>query len=246
MTNKDGAVILAAGKGTRMGAPVPKVLCQVLGKPMIDYVIEAAQKSVDDVCIVVGYKSEKVISHLGDRHTYAFQTEQLGTGHAVMQAEDFLMQHQNGDILILCGDAPLMDERTLAESKAAHKSAGNAVTVITAVLDNPQAYGRIVRKDGKIAAIVEKKDCSEEQLKIREINSGVYWVKGSVLLKLLSQIKNQNSQKEYYLTDIVAIAIKSGKKVGAYISENPDIVLGANTAQELENLNNRAKKYFER
>lgn len=244
MSNRDGAVILAAGMGKRMGAPMPKVLCPVLGKPMINYVLDAASAVVEDICVIVGYQADKVMDHLGDRYDFAYQKEQLGTGHAVMQAEDFLMRHEGGDILLLCGDAPLMDEKTLKASKAYHKDNKNTVTVITATLDDPASYGRIVRKGGEIAAIVEKKDCSDEQVKIREINSGAYWVSGKDLFSLVSSLRNQNNQGEYYLTDIVGLAISSGKRVGTYVADNPDIVLGANDPAQLEFLNQRAKLYF--
>ncbi len=227
-----------------MGAPIPKVLCEVLGKPMLDYVLEAAESVVDDVCVVVGYQSEMVQEHLGDRYTTVKQKDQLGTGHAVMQASDFLLNFPRGNVLILCGDAPFVDKKTLEDSLAFHIKKKNAVTVVSAVLEDPASYGRIVRFKGKLDGIVEFRDCVGTQAKIKEINSGIYWVTSRDILSLLARLDTKNAQKEYYLTDIVRIATKLKLKVDAFKAENPDIVLGANDPEQLAMLNEKAKTYF--
>lgn len=244
MASENGAVILAAGKGTRMKTEKPKVMCEVLGKPMVDYVIESAKKSCDDICVVIGYKADVLRAHLDDEIKTVVQTEQLGTGHAVMQADEFIKAHSDGNILIVCGDAPFMDEKTIGNALALHKSENNAVTVITAKLDDPAAYGRIVKRNGKIAEIVEFKDASDEIRQINEVNSGAFWFKGCELHRLLNKITNNNAQNEYYLTDTIKIAISEGLPVNSYVAETPDVILGANDPKQLEELNKRAEKLF--
>ncbi len=244
MTEKNGAVILAAGKGTRMKTEKPKVMCEVLGKPMVDYVIDAAKKSCDDICVVIGYKAEILRAHLNSSIKTVIQSEQLGTGHAVMQADEFIKAHSNGNILIVCGDAPFMDKKTINNALKQHIDEGNAVTVITAKLDDPAAYGRIVKKDGKISEIVEFKDASDEIKAINEVNSGAYWFKGSELHRLLNKITNNNAQNEYYLTDTIKIALDEGLLVNSFVADTPDVILGANDPKQLEELNKRAEKLF--
>ena len=244
MRSKNGAVILAAGKGTRMKSELPKVLCEVLGKPMIDYVIDSAKKSCDDICVVIGYKAQVLRAHLADEIKTVIQSKQLGTGHAVMQADEFIKAHTGGNILIVCGDAPFMDEKTVANALKLHESEGNAVTVITAKLREPASYGRIVKKDGKISEIVEYKDASEEVRKINEVNSGAYWFKADELVRLLGKNTDDNAQNEYYLTDTVKIAIEEGLSVNSFAVENEYVVLGANDPKQLEELNKRAEEIF--
>ena len=244
MKSNNGAVILAAGKGTRMKTEKPKVMCEVLGKPMIDYVVDSAKRSCDDICVVIGYKAEVLRAHLADDIETVIQAEQLGTGHAVMQAADFIKAHAKGNILIVCGDAPFMDEKTVGDALKVHESEGNAVTVITAKLDDPAAYGRIVKKGGKIAEIVEYKDATDEIRKINEVNSGAFWFKGSELYRLLNKITNHNAQNEYYLTDTIKIAISEGLSVNSFVAENEYVILGANDPKQLEELNKRAEKIF--
>lgn len=244
MAHKNGAVILAAGKGTRMKSDKPKVMCEVLGRPMIDYVIDSAKKSCDDICVVIGYKAEILREHLDKSVKIVVQSEQLGTGHAVMQANEFIKEHSNGNILIVCGDAPFMDEKTVSNALKLHTAENNAVTVITAKLSDPAAYGRIVKKNGKISEIVEFKDASEEIRKINEVNSGAFWFKGSELYRLLSKITNNNSQNEYYLTDTIKIALQEGLSVNSFVAKTPDVILGANDPKQLEELNKRAEIIF--
>lgn len=237
------AVILAAGAGKRMKSDKPKVLCEVLCKPMLGWVISSCEQAgIDQICAVTGHGRALVEDYLAGRCATAYQAEQLGTGHAVLCAEDFLKEHLDGDAVILCGDAPFMDSRTISQAHKAHAEQGNAVTVISAELDNPSGYGRIVRESGAVTGIVEQKDATPEQTAIREVNSGTYWFKVRDLLGILNEIKPNNSQGEYYLTDAVRLLLEQGKKVGAYTAETPDVVLGANDRKTLYRLNTIARE----
>ena len=244
------AVILAAGIGKRMKAVCSKVLCEVSGKPMLNWVIDSAKNSGAERCCVVASTDDVVSAAKNAGCTVCLQQERLGTGHAVMMAEDFLRENEDGDTLILTGDAPFMDEETIRKAYEQHKKENNAVTVVTAVLDDAKSYGRIIRKDGKLAAIVEKADCNEEQLAIKEINSGTFWFSTKKLIFALGKITNDNAQGEYYLTDAVALLIAAGENAGACISDSPDVVLGANDPAGLLELNEIAaakaiKKHLE-
>lgn len=236
------AIILAGGQGKRMKADMPKPLFKVLGEPMLEWVISACEKSgIVDICVVKGFMGEMIDKYLDGRYRTVLQAERLGTGHAVMQAVPFLKEDESGNTLVLCGDAPFIDESTIRNSLRYHCENKNAVTVITAELENPFGYGRIIRTENGISGIVEQKDASEEQKKIREVNSGAYWFRTADLIKLLDKITCENVQKEYYLTDTISIAIAEGKNAGAYKSENPDIIKGANDRKDLLNLNTYAR-----
>ncbi|HRU98385.1 MAG TPA: bifunctional UDP-N-acetylglucosamine diphosphorylase/glucosamine-1-phosphate N-acetyltransferase GlmU [Ruminococcus sp.] len=236
------AVILAGGQGKRMKADMPKPLFKVLGEPMLEWVISACEGSgINDICVIKGFKGEMIDEYLGGRYTTALQAERLGTGHAVMQAVPFLKEDTDGNTLVLCGDAPFIDAETIRESLMLHKQNGNAVTVITAELDDPFGYGRIIRTKGGISGIVEQKDATDEQKAIREVNSGAYWFNTADLIDLLGKITNDNAQNEYYLTDTISLAIAEGKNAGAYKSENADIIKGANDRKDLLELNTYAR-----
>ncbi len=238
----DQAVILAGGQGKRMHAPIPKPMFKVLGEPMLEWVLGACEQAkLSRICVVTGYEAEQIKAYLGDRCETAYQAERLGTGHAVMQALPFLNADTDGNTLVLCGDAPFIDSETIADSLARHIKEQNAVTVITANVPEPFGYGRILRTDSGIAGIVEEKDATEEQRTITEINSGCYWFRTPDLIDLLGSITNDNAQKEYYLTDTVAIALKNGLRAGAFCSKNPDVVLGANDRKGLLTLNTAAR-----
>jgi len=240
MANKS-AIILAAGKGTRMKSDLPKVLCEVLFKPMIKWVTNSCYNAdINQICVVTGYKSELVKNVLNKEIDIAIQAEQKGTGHAVMMAKHFLEKHIDGDVIVLCGDAPFMDSTTIQNAYDLHKRQKNAITVITARLDNPTGYGRIVRARNGIQKIVEQKDASRNELLINEVNSGAYWFNVKHLLDVLFDVDDCNSQGEYYLPDTIALSLDKGKKVNAYISDNPDVVLGANSRFDLCNLNSIA------
>ncbi len=228
-------VILAAGLGKRMHAPHSKVLCEVLGKPMLRWVIDAAKNAGVSACAVVA-SSDDVKSTAADCEIYE-QSERLGTGHAVMCAKEFLKKNSGGDTLVLCGDAPLIDPLTISDALEQHRSTGAAVTVITALMDEPSGYGRIVRSEFGVTAIVEDADCTDAQKKICEINSGSYWFKTDELLAALDKLTNDNAQKEYYLTDTVGILLAEGKKAGGFKARMQFAALGANSPLDLLALN---------
>jgi len=240
------AVILAGGEGKRMKSSKPKTLSPVLGKPMLLWVISAVRGAgIDDLCVVKGFKKEDVeefLSTLDFNVESVFQAERLGTGHAVMMAKDFLKSH-DGNVVILNGDAPFMTAETIKNSLEQHTKSGCAATVISARVDDPHGYGRIVRDtDGSLKAIVEHKDADEETLKIDEVNSGGYWFDCQKLLSVLDRIKSDNAAGEYYLPDAIELLLKDGQKVGAYTAECSDAVLGANDPAQLEELNQIAVK----
>ncbi len=238
----DNAVILAGGQGKRMKADSPKPMFKVLGEPMLEWVIKACEGAdLKDLCIVTGYRSEVIDEYLDGRYKTVLQSERLGTGHAVMQAREFLNENKDGNTLILCGDAPLIDSETIKNALDMHKSENNSVTVITACIDDPTGYGRIVRSGKGISSIVEEKDATAEQKQIKEVNSGAYWFKTADLLEYLDELTTDNAQGEYYLTDTVFIALNKGRNVNAYASENPDVVLGANDRKGLLALNTAAR-----
>ncbi len=237
------AVILAGGHGKRMKADIPKPMLEILDVPMLGWVTRACENAeVSDICVITGYKAEYIEHYLNGKYETALQSERLGTGHAVMQAEHFLKKDISGNTLILCGDAPFMDAETIKNALELHKAQNNSVTVITAELEKPYGYGRIVRSESDgIAEIVEEKDATPVQKKIKEVNSGAYWFKTADLLEFLSKLTPQNAQGEYYLTDTISIAISCGKRAGVYLTENTDVILGANTRKDLLNLRENAR-----
>lgn len=247
------AVILAAGDGKRMKSNRPKVLSPVLFKPMLQWVIDSAEGAgVSGICVVTGYMHEKVEQYLSNLNTagtgakicHTLQAERKGTGHAVMMAADFLREHRGENVLILNGDAPFVNAQVIDEARKDHAENGNAATVITAVLDDPTGYGRIVRdpETHLIRAIVEQKDADRETLSICEINSGAYWFRADDLLNILDQIQNDNAQGEYYLTDAVKLLIKNGRKAAAHTTGDANTVLGANDCLQLNALNSIARE----
>lgn len=233
------AVILAGGEGKRMQSSLPKPMNEVLGVPMLRWVLNSVRRAgVENICVVTGFKKECIEEYVGALEfpvETVYQAERLGTGHAVMMCKDFLKSHE-GDVVILCGDAPFMDEKTIADAYAQHTNHYSA-TVISAILEDSSGYGRIVRnEDGTLKEIVEQKDADEETLLIKEVNSGGYWFDTKDLLSVLDDIKADNSQKEYYLPDALKLLLKNGKKVGAYAAASADTVLGANDREQLREL----------
>lgn len=228
------SIILAAGKGTRMKSRLPKVLHSVCGKPMLSHVIRAASDAgVDRSIVVIGHGAEAVRETIGSGVVWVEQAEQLGTGHAVMQAEASLAGF-SGNVLILCGDTPLVTADTLTRLMEAHVSSGNAATVLTADMDDPAGYGRIVRgQDGNVQEIVEHKDASAEQLLITEINTGIYCFEADQLFSGLKKVSPANAQGEYYLTDVLAILKSQGQKIGAAIVADPQETMGINNRVQL-------------
>lgn len=233
-------VILAAGQGTRMKSKVPKVLHKVLDKTMVDYVIDASvEAGAEDICVIVGHQSAMVKAMIGTRVKFALQKEQLGTGHAVMQAGDFI---SDGNILVLCGDTPLIRPETIKELSDMHNSGGSDVTVVSMRADDPTGYGRIVRENNAFAKIVEQKDADEEQKKINEVNTGVYIFKADALKAAFEKLSNNNSQGEYYLTDTLEIIKNNGGKVDIMVAEDADEFLGVNSKLQLSQATDIMKK----
>lgn len=234
------AIVLAAGKGTRMKSSLNKVMHPVSNKPMIGHIVTNLRKAgVDQIVVVVGHGAESVKEYLGDSVQYALQEPQLGTGHAVMQAQ--CLKEAQGDTLILCGDGPCIQSDTIEAAFAAN--ADSEMTVVTAVLPEGERYGRIVRDAaGNVEKIVEAKDCTPEQLAIREINTGIFCFKNQSLFENLKAIGNENAQKEYYLTDLVEIFNSKGLRVKAMIVSDPQETMGVNDRIDLA----RAQKWMTR
>lgn len=228
------AVILAAGEGKRMKSSGSKVMHEIMFKPVAGWVYDAVLKAdISDICFVVGHCREEVVACFNEA-SFAVQEEQLGTGHAIMQARDYILNSKAGHVLVLTGDTPLLTEKTLKGLITTHIKEKNKLTVLTAELPDATGYGRIVRDDaGTLCGIVEHKDASVSELLIREINSGVYCFETEFLLKALPSLKNNNSQGEYYLTDVVSCAVNGGEKAGAYLAQQHEEVLGINDRKQL-------------
>jgi bifunctional UDP-N-acetylglucosamine pyrophosphorylase/glucosamine-1-phosphate N-acetyltransferase len=229
-------IILAAGKGTRMKSDLVKVLHPILGLPMLSYPIELSLKGIksEKTIVVVGYQAGQIKEKFKDpRIQFAIQKEQLGTGHAVLQAMP-LLETFTGTVLILCGDVPLVKADTLHASIEAFWKSDSILSVLTTVVEDPFGYGRIVRSsEGWIKKIVEERDSTKEEKSIREINTGIYCVNASFLIDGLSKIEKNNAQREYYLTDLVEIAEKNGLRCSACIVADPVEVMGINTRVDL-------------
>lgn len=222
-------VVLAAGKGTRMKSKLPKVLHKICGEAMISYVINAvAAAGVETIIVVAGHGSAQVTREVEGRAQIVLQEEQLGTAHALQQAAPFLSNFQ-GQILVLCGDTPLIEASTLLDLYHSHTDAGCDATVLTAAMDDPAGYGRVVRNNqGALVKIVEQKDASQEEKQIREINTGIYCFSSAGLFDALYRLAPNNAQGEYYLTDIIEMYISEGRRVGAVMLENPREIMGIN------------------
>lgn len=223
------AVILAAGKGTRMKSKLYKVLHPVLGKPMVEHVVDQLdQIGVSRQIVIVGHGAEAVQDTLGTRVEYAVQEEQLGTGHAVQMAEAELAG-KSGATLVVCGDTPLLTAETLEALLAHHEAQQAKVTVLTAIADDATGYGRVVRgEDGNVTKVVEHKDASEAELAINEINTGTYVFDNELLFDALKQVGNNNAQGEYYLPDVISIAKEAGEVVAAHTAPTFDETIGVN------------------
>ena len=227
------ALILAGGLGTRMKSDKPKVLHEICGESLLGHVcLNVRDAGIDDVGIVVGYRADMVREAMGEGYEYYLQEQQLGTGHAVMMARDFL-EGKKGKTVVLCGDAPLISGEVIRDFAAFSEENGLDLCVLTAVLDDAKSYGRIVRKDGKLERIVELKDCDDEQKLIREVNSGTYIFDTEKLLKHLDDLSTDNAQKEYYITDLIEIFLENGYSVDAYAASKGNIIEAANNRYEL-------------
>jgi bifunctional UDP-N-acetylglucosamine pyrophosphorylase / glucosamine-1-phosphate N-acetyltransferase len=228
------ALILAAGKGTRMKSEKAKVLHEVFFAPMIHHVLDAVQPLFEQIIVVVGHQGKEVQNALSSyRVLFAEQKIQLGTAHAVLSAENQL-RATGGTVMILCGDTPLIQTETLRLMLAEHFDAGNPLTVMTTVLENPTHYGRIITDgQGKVTRIIEEKDASPEQKQIREVNAGIYCADVRFLLDSLSEVGTDNKQGEFYLTDAIEIAVGKGKAVHRFLCADAEEVLGVNSRNEL-------------
>lgn len=230
MKNMRNAIVLAAGKGTRMKSDQSKVMHSIIDRPMLAYIIEALRAvNVERIVVVVGYQAESIKKAFPDVE-FALQEPQLGSGHAVMQATQ--LENEEGDTIVINGDGPCIQPETLEKLFETNKDA--SLTLLTSVLEDGAHYGRIVRNgSGAVTGIVEAKDCSEEQKKIREINAGMYCFKNKDLFENLSKLTTNNAQHEYYITDLVKILTDQGKLVKGYVVEDRDEVMGINDCVEL-------------
>lgn len=228
------AVVLAAGKGTRMKSQLPKVLHPVGGKPMVQHVLKAARTcGATRLLVVVGYGAQQVQEALAGEAEFVLQEEQLGTGHAMMQVQKQLADF-TGTVMVLCGDTPLLTGELLADLFNAHCQARAAATILTARLDDPAGYGRVIRAaDGAVERIVEEKDATPDQLVVREVNTGIYCFEREPLFRALSRLDRNNRQGEYYLTDVIHILRGEGAKVWAQTAPHPEETLGVNSRAQL-------------
>lgn len=234
--NAPVAVVLAAGKGTRMKSDLPKVLCEANGRPLVAYVIDALRHAgVEGLVAVVGYEAELVKQRLSsiDNLQFALQAEQLGTGHAVMMCQDVLKDH-DGPVVVVAGDSPMMQSTSIKALLDEFSSSQPACILGTLKHDDPTGLGRIVRDaDGKFVGIVEHKDATEEQLKIDEVNMSTYVFDCQKMLAALGQLDNKNNQSEYYITDLPSILLGSGEDVRALPVLQPIEALSVNTVEQL-------------
>jgi bifunctional UDP-N-acetylglucosamine pyrophosphorylase/glucosamine-1-phosphate N-acetyltransferase len=232
------ALVLAAGKSTRMKSKTPKALHHLLGKPLLRFAVEAAQGAgAERTVIVIGHQGDIVRDSMGDEFEYVLQEQQMGTGHAVQMAEE-LLADWHGPLLVLPGDAPLVSGYLLQSLLEHHVKMRASATLLTAVLDDAGAYGRIIRdpKTGQVQRIVEAKDATAEQIEIGEIGTSVYAFNPQKLFAALRQIQPNNAQGEYYLTDVIELLSRDGQVVEAVVSPDPNIVRGVNTRVELMEL----------
>lgn len=227
--DKRFAVVLAAGQGTRMKSKLYKVLHPVCGKPMVEHVVDEALKlSLSKLVTIVGHGAEEVKKQLGDKSEYALQAEQLGTAHAVKQAQPFLAD-EKGVTIVICGDTPLLTAETMEQMLKEHTQREAKATILTAVAEDPTGYGRIIRSEnGAVQKIVEHKDASEEERLVTEINTGTYCFDNEALFRAIDLVSNDNAQGEYYLPDVIEILKNEGETVAAYQTGNFQETLGVN------------------
>ena len=237
------AIILAAGKGTRMKSKLYKVLHPVSGKPMVEHIINrVSETKPDEVITIVGHGAEQVKAQLGERSKYALQAEQLGTGHAVLQAASFL-EGKKGTTLVISGDTPLLTTETLNNLFEYHQGKNASATILTAQAENPTGYGRIIRDHiGIVEKIVEQKDATPEEALVQEINTGTYCFDNEALFDALSKVGTNNAQGEYYLTDIIEILKEEGNTVAAYQTDDFEESMGVNDRIALAKANEIMRK----
>jgi len=231
---KTAAIVLAAGAGTRMKSDKPKVAHEVLGKPLVNWVLDAAEEAgIERLVTVVGHKREQVIPLVEDRAEIVVQEEQRGTAHAVLSCSDALADFE-GSLLVLSGDCPLITSETMRALIDMRESNDAAVVVLTMEMPDPTGYGRIIREaDGSVARIVEQKDASPEEAAVTECNSGFYCFDAKALFEALGQVGSDNAQGEFYLTDVLEISRNAGRAVLALPAKDPNECLGINTREQL-------------
>lgn len=231
---KTAAIVLAAGAGTRMKSDKPKVAHEVLGKPLVNWVLDAAEEAgIERLVTVVGHKREQVIPLVEDRAEIVVQEEQRGTAHAVLSCSDALADFE-GSLLVLSGDCPLITSETMKALIDMRESNDAAVVVLTMEMPDPTGYGRIIRDaDGSVARIVEQKDASPEEAAVTECNSGFYCFDAKALFEALGQVGSDNAQGEFYLTDVLEISRNAGRAVLALPAKDPNECLGINTREQL-------------
>ena len=231
---KTAAIVLAAGAGTRMKSDKPKVAHEVLGKPLVNWVLDAAEEAgMERLVTVVGHKREQVIPLVEDRAEIVVQEEQRGTAHAVLSCSDALADFE-GSLLVLSGDCPLITSETMKALIDMRESNDAAVVVLTMEMPDPTGYGRIIREaDGSVARIVEQKDASPEEAVVTECNSGFYCFDAKALFEALGQLGSDNAQGEFYLTDVLEISRNAGRAVLALPAKDPNECLGINTREQL-------------
>lgn len=241
---KVNAIVLSAGKGTRMRSDLPKVVHRVCGYEMVNMVLKnLTEAGVDKSYVVVGYKADEVVKRVDSRFNveFAMQTEQLGTGHAVKCAGGQL-RDEEGITIITCGDTPLISPKTYEKLIKKHIGSKEDLTILTAKIENSTGYGRIIRNDvEQVKAIVEEKDADEQQKMIKEINTGIFCFDNKKLFKYIEEIKNNNNQAEYYLTDLVDIFNQNAEKVSAYTTPYPEETIGVNDLVALSEASNILK-----
>lgn len=240
------AIVLGAGKGTRLQSEkfqLPKVLRQANGRALIDYVLEHIDFiEKKDTVVVVGYKKEDVRAALSSEYLFSDQDEQLGTGHAVNCAREHFEDY-DGDVLVLYGDMPLLSKATYKKIIKTHHDTGADCTVMTAIVDEPLPYGRIIKDEkGQFMDIVETKDCTPEQLAVKELNIGIYVFRSKMLFDNLKELKNNNAQGEYYLTDVPKILKQKGAKITTCTVNDSSEIFGVNTIEDLEYCEAQLKK----
>jgi len=235
------AVILAAGKGKRMKSDLPKVLHEMLGRPMIELVLNTLMSlDINDIYVIIGHRAEKVkeaLKDYDDKIEFVLQERQLGTGHAVQMAEKALTGFE-GEVLVLAGDVPFLSAQTISGLIDTHRKEKAAATVLSSCPPDPANYGRVVRKPGTnlVDYIVEHKDASDKEKEIGEINTGTFCFDNRYLFDALGEIGADNAQGEYYLTDIMEILRRRGLKTAVYMTDNPDEALGVNSVEQKEAL----------
>lgn len=225
------AIILAAGKGTRLKSELPKVLHHVCGKPVLSYIVDLVRSL--KTYVVVGYGAPQVKATIGPSVTYVTQDKLLGTGDAVRRVEG-LLKGFSGNVIVLCGDTPLLEKSVVSRVMAVHQKSNASATILSARVDNPHGYGRMMRDhNGDVVGIKEQKDLEADEQKINEINVGVYGFKAKDLFEALRGIKLNAKKKEYYLTDVIAILIAKGKKISSVVSDDQNVAFGINTRQDV-------------